>query len=101
MIETPCFSEEPSYKDDYVGEGDPEIDDAPLALGTPEELLVGVVPGVGLFDDSPHPGFKRGGLAFLGDHADQVTALQDLSGDFGVVGAVEVDDRPLRQLPSG
>ena len=44
-------------------------------------------------DDPPHPGFKRrAGSPFLEILANQVTALpEDLSGDFGVLGAVEVD----------
>jgi len=46
-IANPAFPDEPSCEDDYVGEGDPVVDDPPLALGTPEELLVGVVPGIG------------------------------------------------------
>ena len=79
-VATPSFSDEPSYDNDHVGESYPEVDDPPLPLGTPEELLVGVVPGINVFDDPPHSGFKRGRLAFLGDHTDQATALQKLSG---------------------
>jgi hypothetical protein len=62
---------------------------------------VSVVPGISAFDDPPHPAFKRSGLTSLGDYTDQLTALQYLSGNSGVLGAVEVDARMLRQLPRG
>jgi hypothetical protein len=38
--------DEPTHDDDYAGEGDPEVDDPPSALGAPDQLLVGVVSGV-------------------------------------------------------
>src|SRR2546423_297400 len=40
----PDFSDESPHDDDYIGEGDPEVDPPPLTLRTPCELLVGVVP---------------------------------------------------------
>ncbi len=57
-----------------------EIDDSSPFLRTPDQLLVGVAPGIGMFDDSLHPSLQRCRVAFLGDHAGQATALQKLSG---------------------
>jgi hypothetical protein len=62
---------------------------------------VGVAPRIRPLHNPPHPGLEWGGLAFLGDHANQAAALQDLSGDLGVVGTVEVDAGVLRQPPEG
>src|SRR3954470_2799979 len=47
----PDFSDESPHDDDYIGEGDPEVDHPPLTLRTPCELLVGVVPRVGTLYD--------------------------------------------------
>ena len=45
-VASPRFSDQPAYGDDHVREGEPEVDDPAPALGTPEQLFVGVVPGV-------------------------------------------------------
>jgi hypothetical protein len=81
---------ESANDNDHVGKGNPEVDHSPFPLGTPEELLVSVAPGIGVLD---HPAFrssKRSGFALLGDHAHQAKALQKLSGNLRVVGAVEM-----------
>jgi hypothetical protein len=70
-------------------------------LDTLQQLFVSVVPGIGSLDDPSRPGFRRGGLASLGDRADHATAFQKLSGDVGVVSAIEVDTHPLRQPSDG
>src|SRR5215217_5037150 len=51
----PCFSDEPTHYYDHLGEGNPEVDDPPPALGAPRQILMGVVPGVGAFN---HPTFR-------------------------------------------
>src|SRR3712207_7081686 len=38
-VATPGFSDEPPHDDDHFRERHPEIDDLPLTLRTPEELL--------------------------------------------------------------
>src|SRR5215203_7498457 len=68
------------------------------SLGTPQELLVGVMPGIRAFDNPAFCGLQRSGLAFLGDHIDQATVSQGLSGKVGVIGTVEVDARLFRQF---
>ena len=56
------FADEPSYEDDYVGQGDPESIGSPLALGPPRQLLVGVVPGIGLSTIHCIPALSGAGL---------------------------------------
>ena len=87
--------------DGYVGESDPEVDDPPLPLGAPHQLLVGVVPEVGTLHDPPHPSSQRDRLALLPDHADQAAILKKLSGCLRVVAVVEVDARPIWQPSEG
>src|SRR5215207_2192963 len=43
----PSFSDESPHDDDHLREGQPEVDDLLPALGTPYQLLVGILPGVG------------------------------------------------------
>src|SRR5215208_2307566 len=64
-VVNPAPSDEPSYDDDYLREGHPEVDDPSFPLRTPHQLLVGVVPGIGSLH---HPTFccpKRSRLALL------------------------------------
>src|SRR3712207_4385203 len=93
----PGFSDEPPHDDDRVGKGDPEVDDLSLALGTPQELLVDVGPGVGSLYDPPFGCPERVGGAFLGDRTLQPAFLQEPSDDVGVVGPIEVDTHRLWQ----
>src|SRR5215210_8631621 len=52
-VANPSFSNESPYDDDHLREGQPEGDDSPPTLGTPHQLLVGILPGVGtLYDPS-------------------------------------------------
>src|SRR5215213_9582597 len=52
-VAAPSFSNESPYDDDHLREGNPEVNDLIPTLGTPYELLVGVLPGVGAFYDPP------------------------------------------------
>src|SRR5918995_4846290 len=54
-VANPAASDEPSYDDDYLGEGHPEVYDSPHPLGAPHQLLMSIVPGVGAFH---HPTFR-------------------------------------------
>ena len=74
----------------------PEVDDRPPTLGTLEELLVGIGPGVGSFYDPPFRPERVGG-AFLGDRALQPAFLQEPTGDVRVVNPIEVDTHRLWQ----
>src|SRR5215218_5018301 len=74
-VANPAASDEPSYDDDYLREGHPEVYDSPHPLGAPHQLLMSIVPGVGAFH---HPTFrclKRSPFALIGDHGLQATGL--------------------------
>src|SRR5215207_1497115 len=77
-VVSPGFPDEPPHDDDRVGKGDPEVDDPPLALGTPQELLVDVGPGVGSLYDPPFRRPERVRGTFLGDQALQPAFLQQI-----------------------
>jgi len=74
-VPSPRFSDEPAHDDDRVGEGDPEVDDPSVALGTPHQLLVSVIPGVGALHDPTFCGPQRSRLPFFGDHGLQSPGL--------------------------
>ncbi len=63
--------------------------DSPLALGPPRQRVVGVVPGYqGLVFRRSTASQLQAERAYLLDiHGGQITVLQGLTGDFGVVGA--------------
>src|ERR671911_1383485 len=70
-IATPSFSNEFSYDDDHLGEGNPEVDHPSFPLRTPHQLLMGVVPRVRALHSPTFRRLKRRRLAFLGDHGEQ------------------------------
>jgi len=74
-VVSPAASDEPTHDDDHLGEGYPEIDDSPPALGASHQLLVGVMPGASAFDYPTFGGPKRSRLAFLGNYSEQATVL--------------------------
>src|SRR5215207_115410 len=78
-VVNPGFSDQSPHNDDRVGKGDPEVDDLPLALGTPQELSVGITPGVGSFYDPPFRRPERVRGAFLGDCALQPAFVQQIA----------------------
>src|SRR5918994_2280378 len=97
-VTNPAFPDKPSHHDDHVGEGDPEVYDPTLPLGTPHKLLMGVVPRVRPLHDPAQAGCERSGRAFFGDHAHEPTLLQKSAGLSRVVGPIKVDAGVFRQL---
>src|SRR5918994_7173742 len=87
-VTNPAFPDKPSHHDDHVGEGDPEVYDPTLPLGTPHKLLMGVVPRVRPLHDPAQAGCERSGRAFFGDHAHEPTLLQKSAGLSRVVGPI-------------
>ena len=64
----PSFSVEAPHDDDYLGEGDPEVNNPPSPFGAPQQFLMSVVPRVGALLYYPTlRGRQRGRLALLGD----------------------------------
>src|SRR5215210_8490961 len=74
-VAAPAFPDEPPHDDDHLGEGHPEVDDPPLTLRTPHQLLVGVVPRVRALHHPAPRGPKRCRLTLLGDLAYKPTIL--------------------------
>src|SRR5215204_1914167 len=74
-VATPSFSNESPYDDDHLGEGHPEVDDSIPTLGTPHQLLMGVVPRVRALHYPTFRRLKRRWLTFLGDCGEQATIL--------------------------
>src|SRR5829696_204491 len=74
-VATPSFSNESPYDDDHLGEGHPEVDDSIPTLGTPHQLLMGVVPRVRALHYPTFRRLKRRWLTFLGDCGEQATVL--------------------------
>src|SRR5215212_7486335 len=99
-IAAPRFSDESPHDDDHLREGYPEVNDPPSPLGTPQQLLVGVVPGIGPLHYPALPGLKRCRVAFLGDLGDQSTLLQTLAGDLRVITTIKMHHHPLGYLSS-
>src|SRR5215208_2939592 len=95
---SPGFSYEPPHDDDHIGKRDPEIDDPPLSLGAPHQLLVGVMPRAGAFYHPPFGGCHGSWLALLGNLGSQPASSQLLAGGVTVIGAVEMYARPIGQL---
>src|SRR3712207_3782161 len=74
-IAGPAPSDEPTYDDDYLRKGYPEVDYPPPHLGAPHKLLVGVVPGARPLHHPPFCGLQGSWLTPLGDHSVQATVL--------------------------
>src|SRR5215212_6643706 len=98
-VTSPGFSDEPPDDDDHLRKRDPEVDHPPPPFGAPDQLLVGVMPGVRPLHDPAQTGSERGGLALLRDHPDQLPFLQESAGDIRIVAAVEVYAHRLRRQP--
>ena len=84
-VADPRFSDEPPYDDDHVGESHPEINHLCSSFRAPHQLLVGVVPGVGAFDNPSSGSGHRSGPALLRDLRYQTTSLQLFAGGLRVV----------------
>jgi hypothetical protein len=79
-VADPSFSNESPYDDDHLREGQPEVDDFVPTLGTPHQLLVGILPGVGTLYD-PSAGRLEGRWpSLLGDLCDEPALQQSLAG---------------------
>src|SRR3712207_4610149 len=67
----PGFSDEPTHDDDYIGESNPEVDDSSPTFGAPDQLLVGVMPGVRALHHPTFCGRQWSWLTFFADRGGQ------------------------------
>src|SRR5829696_2167969 len=95
----PSFSDESPHDDDHLREGQPEVDDLLPALGTPYQLLVGILPGVGALHDPSSGRLEGRWPSPLGDLRDEPALQQSLAGKIGIVATIEADARVLRHQP--
>src|ERR671921_92579 len=72
----PGLSYESTHDDDHVREGDPEVEGLSPSLGAPDQLLMGVVPGVRTLHHPSLTSPKRSWFALLRDLWDKTTGLQ-------------------------
>ena len=95
-VAAPAFPDQPPDDDDHVRERYPKVDHPCAPLGTPHQLLVGVVPRVRALHHPPLSGLQRSRLALLGDLADQATGRKLAASGLRVVGAVQMHARSIR-----
>src|SRR5215204_7376538 len=82
-VAAPALPDEPSYDDDHLGEGHPEVDHPSSPLRAPNQFFVGVVPRTRPLHHPPIGGPERCWLALLGDLSEQPPILQALAGGLG------------------